>query len=133
MNKRRVIEDFDDDEDVDISSTLSSFAKAVYDVTKKIPVGKISTYKLVAEAVGKPGASRAVGVALSMNPYAPDVPCHRVISSTGSIGGYFGEKALASAKIQKKLNLLTEEGVEFDGYVLKRSLKYRKYVIYVPA
>jgi len=113
---------------------MSSFSQDVYAATKQIPKGKLSTYKLIAEAVGRPGASRAVGTVLSHNPYAPMVPCHRVISSTGSLGGYFGDNDTntSSEKIQKKLNMLLDEGLQFDGYVLRRSITYRKSVMFAP-
>ena len=85
---------------------VSEFANQVYNTVKKIPEGKISTYKEVAIAIGKPTASRAVGQILKKNPYAPIVPCHRVVSSNGAIGGYFG---VTNSNI--KLELLQEEGI----------------------
>jgi methylated-DNA-[protein]-cysteine S-methyltransferase len=68
---------------------ISDFAQLVYEKTKLIPKGKVTTYKLLAQAIGKPGASQAVGTALSNNPFAPIVPCHRVLPSNGSIGGFY--------------------------------------------
>jgi methylated-DNA-[protein]-cysteine S-methyltransferase len=56
-------------------------------VTFKIPKGKISTYKRIAEKVGRPKAYRAVANALHKNPLSPVVPCHRVVCSDGSFGG----------------------------------------------
>jgi O-6-methylguanine DNA methyltransferase len=64
-----------------------TFKEAVYDVVRNIPKGKTMTYKEVAERIGKPGAYRAVGTALSQN-YDPKIPCHRVIRSDGKPGGY---------------------------------------------
>lgn len=55
-----------------------------------IPKGKITTYKNIAEFIGKPGASQAVGNALRNNPFAPIVPCHRVLPANLKIGGFFG-------------------------------------------
>jgi methylated-DNA-[protein]-cysteine S-methyltransferase len=93
---------------------VTEFANQVYEVVKQIPEGKISTYKEVAVAIGKPTASRAVGQVLKKNPYAPIVPCHRVISSTGAIGGYFGV-----INSNTKLELLQEEGIPIlDNKVL---------------
>lgn len=64
-----------------------SFSEKVYAVVRKIPRGKILTYKQVAAKAGKPSASRAVGYWMSKN-YDPKIPCHRVIRSDGGIGGY---------------------------------------------
>ncbi|MEO5927331.1 MAG: MGMT family protein [Patescibacteria group bacterium] len=63
------------------------FALRVYDVVRKIPKGKTLTYKQVATAAGRPNASRAVGNILNKNRHK-DVPCHRVVRSDGSAGGY---------------------------------------------
>ena len=71
----------------------------------KIPKGKVKTYKEVAIAINKPKAARAVANACGKNPYAPKVPCHRVISSDGSLGGF---SALGGIKAKKKL--LKKEG-----------------------
>ena len=72
--------------------TLTSFQKKVYTVVKRIPQGQARTYAWVAEKVGEPGASRAVGQALSKNPFPLIVPCHRIVHTGGAIGKYaFGE------------------------------------------
>jgi O-6-methylguanine DNA methyltransferase len=63
------------------------FERDVYVATFEIPKGKISTYKRIAEKVGKPKAYRAVANALHKNPLSPVVPCHRVVGSDGSFGG----------------------------------------------
>jgi len=84
---------------------LTRFQKKVLLVTLDIPSGKVRSYAWVAKKAGSPGASRAVGQALSINSYAPDVPCHRVIASDGSLGGYSGG-------ISKKIRLLKKEGIE---------------------
>lgn len=79
-----------------------TFQESIYRVVKKIPKGKVLTYKQVAEKIGKPGAYRAVGNALNKN-RNKDVPCHRVIRSDGKIGGYaWGNK--------KKKEILKREG-----------------------
>ena len=85
---------------------LSDFEKKVYKTTLKIPAGQVRSYKWVAETMGKPNASRAVGNALNKNPYPIFVPCHRVIKSDGSIGGFAG-----GSKAKKRL--LTKEGVDY--------------------
>jgi methylated-DNA-[protein]-cysteine S-methyltransferase len=74
-----------------------SFKDLVYAVVCKIPEGKVLTYAEVAKRVGSPNACRAVGNALNKN-YNPKIPCHRVIRSDGSIGGY---NRGAGLKIQK--------------------------------
>ena len=82
------------------------FQLKVWNYLKKIPKGKIKTYSQVAKAIGKPKAVRAVANAIGKNPYPPKIPCHRVIRSDGSIGGYSG-----SGGIQKKRRLLILENV----------------------
>jgi len=79
----------------------SEFAKKVYRVVLRIPLGQVRTYKWVAAKAGNPRAVRAVGQILKRNPYPLFIPCHRVISSKGAISGYcFGKK-----KKQALLNL----------------------------
>ena len=70
----------------------------------KIPAGQTKTYKDIAIAIGKPNSSRAVANACAQNPYAPEVPCHRVIRSDGSLGGYS-----ADGGIKRKQKLLDME------------------------
>ncbi len=65
----------------------TEFERAVLVATFKIPEGKVSTYKRIAEKIGRPRAYRAVGNALHKNPLAPIVPCHRVVKSDGGFGG----------------------------------------------
>jgi len=72
---------------------MTPFAKKVYKVVLNIPLGEVRTYKWVAKKVGKPAAARAVGQILKNNPFPVLIPCHRVISSCGKLGGYiFGKK-----------------------------------------
>lgn len=66
---------------------MTPFSKAVYEILRKIPKGKTRTYKQVAAAAGRPGAYRAVGNILNKN-FDPTIPCHRVIRSDGTTGGY---------------------------------------------
>jgi methylated-DNA-[protein]-cysteine S-methyltransferase len=89
----------------------TAFEQRVYDATSRIPAGRVSTYGLVGRAVGC-GAARAVGQALRRNPYAPRVPCHRVIASDLTVGGFRG--AGAGAEVRAKRALLAREGVRFD-------------------
>jgi len=87
---------------------------AVYDFTLKIPQGTVTTYKDVCNAVG--GSPRSVGSALRNNPFAPYVPCHRVIASNFWIGGFVGEwgrESKTGTQCDRKLDLLAKEGVTF--------------------
>ena len=79
---------------------ITSFQEKAYSIVKKIPKGKVLTYKQVAEKMGNPGAVRAVGNALNKN-RSKEVPCHRVIRSDGKTGGYYWG-AEAKIKILKK-------------------------------
>ena len=74
----------------------------------KIPRGKVKSYKQVALGINRPRSARAVANACGKNPYAPKVPCHRVIRSDGSLGGYSG-----SGGIKTKKKLLKKEGFSF--------------------
>ena len=67
---------------------LSEFQSSVLKAVRKIPFAEVKTYKWVAEKIGKPKSFRAVGQALKSNPFPFVIPCHRVIKSDGSIGGY---------------------------------------------
>lgn len=91
---------------------VTPFQKRVYDATRRIPRGKVSTYGLIARAIGS-ASPRAVGQALRRNPFAPAVPCHRVIAGDLTIGGFGG--AAAGAKIRRKTAMLAREGVRFDS------------------
>ncbi len=83
---------------------ISSFADAVYAVVRQIPQGQTLTYQEVAKKSGRPKAYRAVGNILNKNPYPKnEVPCHRVIHSDGTIGGY-------ALGLRKKKLLLEREG-----------------------
>lgn len=88
----------------------SKFNQNCYRLLKKIPLGRVTTYKEIARALSSKGY-RAVGNAMGRNPNAPQVPCHRVVCSDGRIGGYaFGPK--------RKIDILRREGVEIlDGRV----------------
>lgn len=68
----------------------TEFEREVWLILKEIPYGETRTYKWLAEKIGNPNASRAVGRALSRNPLPIILPCHRIIESDGSLGGYSG-------------------------------------------
>ena len=88
----------------------SAFEQRVFDAISRIPRGRVTTYGLLARELGC-GSAQAVGQALKRNPFAPEVPCHRVIASDLKTGGFSGERE--GTKIRKKLRLLREEGVGF--------------------
>eukprot|EP01039_Chlorochromonas_danica_P001466 gene1466-1594_t len=91
------------------------FHSLVYEACRKIPRGKVMTYKSLAEAIGHPRAFRAVGSALRQNPYAPQVPCHRVVASDRTLGGFKGHTDVMCSALREKKSLLEEEGVVFEG------------------
>ena len=84
----------------------STFADRVRAVVAKIPKGETMTYRQVAERAGSPRAFRAVGNILNKN-YDPNIPCHRVIRSDGTAGGY-------NRGAERKLEILGEEGWNID-------------------
>ena len=71
-------------------ASLTPFQRAVLLECAKIPRGQTRTYSQLACSIGKPKAARAVGNALAINPLAPSIPCHRVVKSDGTLGGYSG-------------------------------------------
>jgi len=83
----------------------SQFQIKVWKYIKTIPKGKVKTYKQVANGINKPKSARAVANACGKNPYSPKIPCHRVIRSDGSLGGFSGPGG-----IKKKKKLLKKEG-----------------------
>ena len=83
----------------------TKFQVKVWKYLKTIPKGKVKTYKQVAIAINRPKAVRAVANACARNPYAPGVPCHRVIRSNGTLGGF---SSPGGTKSKKKL--LKKEG-----------------------
>jgi len=99
---------------------MTPLAEKTYELLKKVPRGKVTTYKSLGDAVGTRGY-RAIGQILRNNPYAPKVPCHRVVASDGTIGGFMGKTN--GEAITKKIKLLQEEGVCITG---KRVLDFKK-------
>lgn len=84
-----------------------SFNQKIWALCTRIPAGKVATYADLAAAAGSNGY-RAVGNAMNKNPYAPKVPCHRVVGSNGTLTGFAGG-------LPKKKAMLTKEGVKFIG------------------
>lgn len=99
---------------------MTSFPQKVYQLTKKIPKGRVTTYKEIAKAL-RIRAYQAVGQALKRNPYAPIVPCHRVVASNGTLGGFAGKRK--GKQTQRKKVLLKKEGIEFVGDKVKNFQK----------
>ena len=95
---------------------VSPFAQKVYQLLKKIPKGKVSTYKEIAKALNC-RAYQAVGQALKRNPFSPQVPCHRVVKSDGSIGGFAGKTS--GKEIKRKIMMLKKEGIRFNSKKVK--------------
>ena len=85
----------------------TKFQIKVWNYLKSIPKGEVKTYKEVAIAIKSPKSARAVANACAKNPYAPKIPCHRVIRSDGNLGGYSGRGG-----IKQKIRLLKSEKVE---------------------
>ena len=85
----------------------TEFQLKVWAYSRKIPRGSVRTYSQVAKDIGKPLAVRAVANAIGKNPYAPKIPCHRVIRSDGSLGGYSGKGG-----VKTKRFLLKKEGIK---------------------
>jgi methylated-DNA-[protein]-cysteine S-methyltransferase len=101
-----------------LSDKRTEFEKNVLVATFKIPKGKVSTYKRIAEKIGKPRAYRAVANALHNNPLHPIVPCHRVVRSDGGFGGE-RKGADARRKLVEKEGVLTENSkVRMSGEIL---------------
>lgn len=117
--------------------TLSPFRRRVYRILLSIPPGRWTTYAALARYIGSTtndktrkknpltpsrsqaprkgsGSARAVGTAMRTNPFAPHVPCHRVLAADGTLGGYMGEGPSSGGRnLQRKREMLEGEGVVF--------------------
>jgi len=82
---------------------------SVFDEIIKVPSGKVSTYKIIAQKIGIK-SYRLVGQILKTNQNSPDVPCHRVIKSNGEVGGFFGKNENID-----KIRLLKKEGIKIEN------------------
>jgi methylated-DNA-[protein]-cysteine S-methyltransferase len=106
---------------IDINMDLTHFTKfqrRVYEVTEKIPKGKVSTYGQIAEILGNKNYARAVGNALNKNPYPVIIPCHRVVKSDGTIGGF-------AHGTQKKIQMLKSENIK----IINERIDLSKYLV----
>jgi methylated-DNA-[protein]-cysteine S-methyltransferase len=95
---------------------MRSFTQKVYAAISNIPFGQVRSYKWVAKKAGKPKAYRAVGQILKNNPYTVIIPCHRVVASDGSLGGF-------SQGLKKKRDLLRYEESLLNSKLLPKLLK----------
>jgi len=99
---------------------MEDFTTLVHAATRKIPEGKVCTYGAIASHIGKPKASRAVGMVLRKNPYGIEsgcdpelmVPCHRVVGASRNLCGFFGKTD--DEALGRKRELLENEGVDVD-------------------
>ena len=91
-------------------SDVPPFHQRVYEVARAIPPGRTLTYGEVAARISEPGAARAVGQALGHNPFAPVVPCHRVLALGARSGGFS-----AGGGVATKLRMLQIEGAQIGG------------------
>ncbi|RZJ10583.1 MAG: MGMT family protein, partial [Haliea sp.] len=86
------------------------FHRRVYEIARAIPPGRVLTYGEVAQRLGEPGAARAVGQALGHNPFAPVIPCHRVLAANRQGGGFS-----AGGGVSTKLRMLEIERAQFGA------------------
>ncbi len=89
-----------------IKTTGTVFQKSVWQEIARIPYGQTTSYQAIAVAVGSPKAVRAVGTAVGSNPFSIVVPCHRVLATSGKLGGYAGG-------LEAKKVLLTQENIPY--------------------
>jgi len=90
---------------------LTELQKSVYSATAKIPYGKLSSYKEIAEVINRPNAYRFVGTTLARNPFPILIPCHRVIRSNNTIGLFAGGKILKIKMIELERNTVKQFGI----------------------
>ena len=92
---------------------LTPYRKRLYTILLGVPVGRYTTYTAMSNYLDS--AARAVGNGMRNNPFAPEVPCHRVLAGDGSIGGFGGSWGKDGVHANKKINMLQDEGVKFDS------------------
>ena len=99
---------------------MKKFYDKCYEVLRKVPSGKVTTYKDIAIALHSK-AYRAVGNAMKNNPYAPDVPCHRVVNSDGSVGNYARGKKSKIKMLKREGIKIKSDKINLDEYGWKKS------------
>lgn len=92
---------------VELSAEITPFQRRVYLELLNVPAGETVTYGELARRIGC-GSAQAVGQALRRNPFAPEVPCHRVVAADGSTGGYMGRRE--GEALERKRELLQHKG-----------------------
>ncbi|KIW28258.1 uncharacterized protein PV07_07937 [Cladophialophora immunda] len=93
--------------------SLTAYRRKLYTTLLSVPRGRYTTYGAISEYLDS--SARAVGNGMRNNPFAPDVPCHRVLAADRSIGGFQGDWGMDGKYAAKKIELLRSEGVKFDG------------------
>jgi len=85
-----------------------------------VPAGRVITYAGLAQLINRPRAHRAVGSAMNKNPFAPEVPCHRVVKSNGILGGFAQDINIKIKRLQKEgVQVINNKIVNFDQKVIK--------------
>ncbi len=95
-----------------MKESVTAFQQRVYDRCCEIPKGRVCTYAELAKSI-ECASAQAVGQALKRNPFAPEVPCHRVISATRQLHGYNGQTE--GDELTRKRSLLESEGLRFEA------------------
>ena len=95
---------------------VKNFSESCYELLKKVPKGKVTTYKILGKKLGTK-AYRAVGSAMNKNLHAPKVPCHRVVNSDGKIGGF-------ASGTKNKIAMLKKEGIPIKNGKIENFYKY---------
>lgn len=90
---------------------ITKFQCQVYEALLDVPLGKVTTYAELAHAINC-NSSQAIGQALKKNPFAPQVPCHRVVRTDHTVGGF--SSSTSDENVLRKINLLKSEGIEFE-------------------
>ena len=96
---------------------MSDFQRLVFSIVKNIPKGKVTTYKIIAAKLNLPKSYRAVGNALNKNRDFLSIPCHRVVKSDGSLGGYVKGTS-------KKMRILKKEGIKINNNKSNNEVQY---------
>ncbi len=101
---------------------MTKFQQQCYQTLKdKVPAGRVISYGGLAQLIGHPKAHRAVGSAMNKNPFAPEVPCHRVVKSNGSLGKFALDIQIKIKRLQKEgVQVLNNKIVDFENKVVKK-------------
>ena len=104
---------------------LTPYRRRLYAALLSVPRGRYTTYAALSDYLGS--SARAVGNGMRNNPFAPAVPCHRVLASDGTIGGFGGSWGIDGKNAEKKIELLRKEGVRFDSNGKVRGLQVKSF------